>query len=155
MNLKLVRKTFTEQSTVGELSVNGKFECFTLEDRVRAMGSPKVHGETAIPEGIYEVIISFSDKFKKQLPLLLNVPNFAGIRIHSGNTRADTEGCILVGQKKATDQVLSSRLAFNVLFPKLQAALKKEKIFIEVVGGSHEDVAHANTPDGQPAGGNA
>jgi hypothetical protein len=155
MNLKLVRKTFTEQSTVGELTVNGKFECFTLEDRVRAMGSPKVHGETAIPEGIYEVIVNFSDKFKKQLPLLLKVPNFEGIRIHSGNTRADTEGCILVGQSKAADFVGGSRAAFKVLFPKLQAALKKEKIFMQIVGGSHEDVAVANTPDGQPAAGNA
>ena len=151
MNLKLVRKTFTEQSTIGELSVNGKFECFTLEDRVRAMGAPKVHGETAIPEGIYEVAITFSDKFKKLLPLLLNVPNFEGIRIHSGNTRADTEGCILVGQTKAKDFVGGSRAAFNVLFPKLQAAIKKEKIFIQVVGGSHEDVAVANAPDGGDA----
>jgi hypothetical protein len=141
MNLKLVRKTFTEQSTMGELSVNGKFECFTLEDKVRAV---KIHGETAIPEGIYEVVISFSDKFKKQLPLLLNVPNFAGIRIHSGNTRADTEGCILVGQSRAKDFVGGSRAAFAALFPKLVAALKKEKIFIEIAGGTHEDVAAAN-----------
>jgi hypothetical protein len=155
MNLKLVRKTFTEESTMGELSVNGKFECFTLEDRVRAIAAPKVHGETAIPEGIYEVIISFSDKFKKLLPLLLNVPNFEGIRIHSGNTKADTEGCILVGQSKAKDFVGGSRAAFNVLFPKLQAALKKEKIFIQVVGGSPEDVAVANAPDSQPATGGA
>jgi hypothetical protein len=155
MNLKLVRKTFTEESTMGELSVNGKFECFTLEDRVRAIAAPKVHGETAIPEGIYEVIISFSDKFKKLLPLLLNVPNFEGIRIHSGNTKADTEGCILVGQSKAKDFVGGSRAAFNVLFPKLQAALKKEKIFIQVVGGSPEDVAVANAPDSQPANGGA
>ena len=152
MNLKLVRKTFTEESTMGELSVNGKFECFTLEDKVRAV---KIHGRTAIPEGIYEVIISFSDKFRKQLPLLLNVPNFAGIRIHSGNTAADTEGCILVGTSKSKDFVGGSRNAFNALFPKLQTALKKEKIFIEVVGGSHEDVAHANAPDagGDGAGG--
>jgi hypothetical protein len=144
MNLKLVRKTFTEESTIGELSVNGKFECFTLEDKVRAV---KIHGRTAIPEGIYEVIISFSDKFRKQLPLLLNVPNFAGIRIHSGNTAADTEGCILVGTTKGNNAISSSRIAFNALFPKLQAALQKEKIFIEVVGGSHEDVANANAPE--------
>lgn len=145
MNLKLVRKTFTEQSTMGELFVNGKFECFTLEDKVRAV---KIHGETAIPEGIYEVSITFSDKFKKQLPLLNKVPGFDGIRIHSGNTKADTEGCILVGQSKSQDFVGGSRAAFNVLFPKLQAALKKEKIFIEIVGGSHADVAQAVAAEG-------
>ncbi len=150
MNLKLVRKTFTEQSTIGELFVNGKFECFTLEDKVRAV---KIHGKTAIPVGIYEVAITFSDKFKKQLPLFLNVPNFAGIRIHSGNTHADTEGCILVGTSKATDFVGGSRAAFKALFPKLQKALTKEKIFIEVIGGTHEDVAHAAAAEGaeQPA----
>ena len=140
MNLRLLRKTFTEESTIGELSVNGKFECFTLEDKVRAV---KIHGKTAIPAGIYEVVITFSDKFQKQLPLFLNVPNFAGIRIHSGNTAADTEGCILVGETKGEDTVGKSRAAFKALFPKLEAALKKEKIFIEVVGGTAEDVAHA------------
>ena len=140
MNLKLVRKTFTEESTIGELSVNGKQECFTLEDKVRAV---KIHGKTAIPAGIYEVVITFSDRFKKPLPLLLNVPNFAGIRIHPGNTAADTEGCILVGAEKGEDAVSSSRVAFTALFAKIETALKKEKIFIEVVGGTHEDVAQA------------
>ena len=145
-----MRKTCSEHSTVGELTVNGKFECFTLEDKVRAV---KIHGKTAIPAGIYEVVITFSDRFKKQLPLFLNVPNFAGIRIHSGNTAADTEACILVGTSKGTDFVGSSRVAFNALFPKLEKALKKEKIFIEVVGGTHEDVAHAAAAEGaeQPA----
>lgn len=150
MNLKLVRKTFTEESTIGELSVNGKFECFTLEDKVRAV---KIHGKTAIPTGIYEVVITFSDRFRKQLPLFLNVPNFAGIRIHAGNTAADTEGCILVGTSKAPNFVGGSRAAFKALFPKLQKALTKEKIFIEVIGGTHEDVAAAAASEGaeQPA----
>ncbi len=140
MNLRLTRKTFTEESTIGELSVNGKFECFTLEDKVRAV---KIHGRTAIPAGIYEVVITFSDRFKKQLPLLLNVPNFAGIRIHPGNKAADTEGCILVGTTQGKDFIGNSRVAFKALFDKLQTAMKKEKVFIEVVGGSTEDVAHA------------
>lgn len=144
MNLKLVRKTFTEESTMGELAVNGKFECFTLEDKVRAV---KIHGRTAIPEGIYEVVITFSDRFKKPLPLLLKVPNFEGVRIHSGNTSADTEGCILVGKTKSKDFVGGSRDAFKALLPKIEAALKKEKVFMQVVGGTHEDVAHANAAD--------
>lgn len=140
MNLKLVRKTFTEESTIGVLSVDGETECFTLEDKVRAV---KIHGKTAIPSGIYEVAVTFSDRFKKPLPLLLSVPNFAGIRIHSGNTAADTEGCILVGTTQQKDKVLNSRVAFSTLFAKIQAALKKEKIFIKVVGGTSEDVVIA------------
>jgi len=143
MNLRLLRKTFSDVSTIGELSVDGKPECFTLEDKVRAV---KIRGETAIPAGIYEVTITFSEKFKKPLPLLLNVPNFAGIRIHSGNTAANTEGCILVGTTQGKDHVGSSRVAFAALFAKIEAALKKEKIFIEVVGGTVQDVNAAAGP---------
>ena len=145
MNIRVLRKTFTEESTIGELSVNGQFECFTLEDKVRAV---KIHGKTAIPTGIYEVTITFSDRFKKPLPLLLNVSNFAGVRIHSGNTAADTEGCILVGTTKAPDKVGNSKVAFKALFEKIEAALKKEKVFIEVTGGTHEDVAQAAASEG-------
>src|SRR5436305_2999778 len=100
MQLQLTRKTFSDKSTMGELLVDGKFECFTLEDMVRP---EKIKHETAIPAGRYEVAISFSDKFQKLLPLLLNVPNFEGIRIHSGNTDKDSSGCILVGRTKAVD----------------------------------------------------
>jgi len=143
MHLKLLRKTFTEESTVGVLSVNGQSECFTLEDKVRAV---KIPGKTAIPAGIYEITITFSERFKKPLPLLLNVPNFSGIRIHAGNTAEDTEGCILVGTTQGVNRIGSSRVAFAALFAKLQAALKREKIFIEVVGGTAEDVAVAGPP---------
>lgn len=131
MNLKLVRRTLTEQSTIGTLSINGVFECFTLEDRVRPV---KIHGATAIPPGIYEIAITFSDRFQKPLPLLLNVPNFSGIRIHPGNTAADTEGCILVGTTERKNFIGNSRVAFKALFAKLEAALKREKVFIEVGG---------------------
>ena len=148
MNIRVLRKTFTEESTIGELSVNGKFECFTLEDKVRAV---KVFGKTAIPAGIYEVTITFSEKFRKQLPLLMNVPNFAGIRIHPGNKATDTEGCILVGTTKGKDFVGNSRVAFKALFEKIQKALTKEKVLVEVVGGTHEDVAHAAASEGAEA----
>jgi hypothetical protein len=129
MELKLVRKELTDACTIGELFVNGVFECYTLEDKVRPV---KIKGETAIPTGHYEVIVSFSSRFKKPLPLLVNVPNFDGIRIHPGNTKKDTEGCILVGQKKTKNSVLNSRAAFDVLFQKIEAAAKTEKIFIEI-----------------------
>jgi hypothetical protein len=138
VNITIVRKVFTEESTVGSLSVNGEHQCFTLEDKVRAV---KIPGKTAIPAGIYEVTITFSEKFKKPLPLLLNVPNFAGIRIHPGNTAADTEGCILVGTSQGVNMVTGSRVAFKPLFEKIQVALAREKIFIQIVGGNAEDVA--------------
>jgi hypothetical protein len=130
MNLKVTRKIFTDKSTIGEMAVDGEFECFTLEDVVRPV---KIKGKTAIPKGTYEVAITFSNKFKKLLPLLMNVPNFEGVRIHSGNTPEDTEGCILVGQQKSQDVISQSRLAFNALFAKMKSAIKKEKIFIEIV----------------------
>jgi hypothetical protein len=118
-----------DTSTIGELAVDGAFECFTLEDAVRPV---KIKGITAIPAGSYEVVVSFSERFKRPLPLLLNVPNFDGIRIHPGNTARDTEGCILVGKTKDKDLVGSSRDAFGSLLEKIQAALAQEKIFIHI-----------------------
>lgn len=120
MLLQLVRKWFSEDSTIGELFMDGIPECFTLEDRVHA--GPKIHGKTAIPEGTYSVIITPSVRFNRDLPLLQEVPGFEGIRIHSGNTSEDTEGCILVGQSHGKDWIGQSRAAFDVLFAKLRTA---------------------------------
>ena len=131
MNLKLIRKFPADECVIGELYVNNKFECYTCEDIERAV---KIAGVTAIPRGIYEVVITFSDRFKRPLPLLVNVPNYAGIRIHPGNTAADTEGCILPGKERTTNSVLQSVDAFSALFAKLELAAKSEKIFIEIKG---------------------
>jgi len=121
--MKLVpqRKLFTEESTVGELSVDGQFECFTLEDVVRSDGV-KIPGETAIPAGSYSVDITHSPKFNRDLPLLINVSKFTGIRIHPGNRASDTDGCILVGQTQGDNMIGKSQAAFGVLFDKLRAA---------------------------------
>lgn len=121
MKLTLTRKNFSSDSTIGELAINGKFECYTLEDVVRPNGV-KIYGETAIPAGNYKVDITFSPRFKTMLPLLIDVPNFIGIRIHPGNSAGDTDGCILVGQTRSTDFIGNSRAAFNALFAQLQAA---------------------------------
>lgn len=129
MDIKLFRTEFSSRSTIGELFVDDRFECFTLEDVVRPV---KIKGETAIPAGTYEVVISFSQRFKRPLPLLLKVPNFEGIRIHPGNTDADTDGCVLVGTSKRRDAVANSRVAFKALFDKLVRASATQKIFIEV-----------------------
>ena len=141
MELELTRSAKTSKSTIGELTINGVFECFVLEDRDRGLRQGmttselmalKVKTQTAIPTGRYEIVISFSDRFKKMLPLLLDVPAFAGIRIHPGNTDENTEGCLLTGKTKSPDMVGSSRIAFTALFDKVKAALQREKIFITV-----------------------
>lgn len=132
MKLTLARDKSTDHSTAGVLSVNGQFECYTLEDVVRPS---KIHGETAIPAGEYEVALTMSPRFKRILPLLLNVPSFDGIRIHPGNTDKDTEGCILVGDSKSHDFIGSSRVAFMRLFNRLADAKDAgERITIEIIG---------------------
>jgi hypothetical protein len=89
--------------------------CDTLEPTWRdyANGAYKVKGRSAIPEGRYAVVISWSPKFKQWLPILLGGPEFnrkwQGIRIHAGNTAKDTEGCILVGKNREVGKVLDSR----------------------------------------------
>ena len=141
MELELTRSVKTNKSTIGELTVNGVFECFILEDKDRGLRKDmpiselivmKIKTRTAIPTGRYEIVVSFSDKFQKMLPLLLDVPAFAGIRIHPGNTDANTEGCLLPGKIKSPDMIGSSRVAFTALFDKIKAALQREKIFITV-----------------------
>jgi len=119
MQITVRRLHKTDTSTIGELSIDGVFECFTLEDVER---KEKIKSETAIPKGTYKVIINQSNRFKRLLPLLLNVPNFEGVRIHSGNSNHDTEGCILVGQTRGKDYIGQSRKAFDKLFKKMQAA---------------------------------
>lgn len=121
MELRVKRLYKTDKSTIGELSIDGEFQCFTLEDVERDI---KVPGKTAIPKGTYSVIINQSNRFKRLLPLLLNVQNFSGVRIHSGNFAENTEGCILVGQTRGLDFIGGSRKAFDKLFLKMQQAEK-------------------------------
>lgn len=134
MELKLNRIFLGSSATIGELLINDKHLCDTLEDRVRPEGE-KVYGKTAIPEGTYEVKLTHSPRFKKILPEILNVPNFSGIRIHTGNSSKDTEGCILVGtwDGEKEDWVGSSKIAFDELMTLLEEATNnKEKITITV-----------------------
>jgi hypothetical protein len=85
--------------------------------------------------GTYNVVIDFSQRFEREMPHVLNVEGFDGIRIHSGNTSADTEGCILLGQtRNGSDEVINSRAAYNAFFPKLQAAINSgERVSITIV----------------------
>lgn len=134
MKLRLDRIFCTNECTIGELYVDSSYMTDTLEDRVRPEGE-KVYGKTAIPEGTYEVKLTHSPRFKKILPEILNVPNFSGIRIHTGNSSKDTEGCILVGtwDGEKEDWVGSSKIAFDELMTLLEEATNnKEKITITV-----------------------
>ena len=119
MIITIKRLYRSENSTIGEMSVDGKWECYTLEDKERDV---KIKSETAIPKGTYKVIINQSNRFKKLLPLLLKVPNFEGVRIHPGNSNHDTEGCILVGRTRSKDFIGQSRKAFESLFAKMKLA---------------------------------
>ena len=130
--MTLQRRPSANGVTIGQLSIDGKHECYTCEDVVRPPGE-KVHGKTAIPPGTYRVVITMSPRFKRRLPLLLDVPGFEGIRIHVGNTQHDTEGCILPGRGILPDRVTQSALAFDALFAKVETALAAgEDVWIEV-----------------------
>ena len=133
MHMTLHRRRSALGCTLGDLSINGNHECFTLEDVVRPDGE-KVYGETAIPAGTYEVTITWSPRFKTRLPILADVPNFSGVRIHPGNKAEDTEGCILVGRSVFPDRLGQSRLAFDVLMAKIETAVSRgEHVTIEIV----------------------
>ena len=121
MLIEVKRFEFKDTYTIGKMYVDGVYECYTLEDVVRK--GAKVYGQTAIPTGTYNLIINHSNRFNRDLPLLENVPNFTGVRIHAGNTSAHTEGCILVGTTwSGKDFIGNSRVAFNKLFEKLKKA---------------------------------
>ena len=131
MNLTLRRKWLTDQTTIGELYVDGVFFSYTLEDVLRPAGV-KIKHQTAIPAGRYEVIMSWSHRFQKVMPRLVNVPMFDGILIHVGNTSADTSGCILVGKRRGDNRITESRSAFNRLYNLLAEAALSGKIWIEI-----------------------
>lgn len=117
--------------TLGEIAIDGVHQCYTCEDVTR--DGPKVPGQTAIPPGRYRVAITDSPRFRRRLPILLDVPGFEGVRIHPGNTAADTEGCILPGRGFIPGGVTQSVLAFDVLFARLDAAIAAgADVWIEV-----------------------
>ena len=119
MHLRVIREPSTAAATMGILFIDGVFTCWTLEDVVREV---KIPGETAIPAGRYAVRLSLSQRFQKLLPEILAVPGFAGIRIHAGNTQADTAGCLLVGRVRAVDRVEESKLALMHVMEQLRRA---------------------------------
>jgi hypothetical protein len=133
MILKLVRDTFTDTTTSGTLHIDGKFVCYTLEDVDRKLYdtmseeeilSQKIKHRTAIPYGTYRIIVNMSNRFKRLMPLLLNVKGFDGIRIHAGNTDKNTSGCPLVGKHRSENYVYESRIAFADVFAYIHKAYR-------------------------------
>ena len=141
MKLLVKRVALKPTYTIGKLYIDGEYFCDTLEDTVRDKnkngkfdaGEYKIYGQTAIPYGKYEVKWTYSPKYKRYMPQLMNVTNFSGIRIHSGNTPKDTLGCILVGQNSKVGMVLNSKATVEKLYPRIQAACKIGKVYIEIV----------------------
>jgi hypothetical protein len=120
MHLALHRVEAVGDATIGEMYLDGTFFCYTLEDVVRDLGpngEGKVWGKTAIPAGTYEILLSFSPKFQRLMPRLMDVPFFDGILIHKGNTAENTHGCILVGDVRDGATIKQSTAAYERLFP--------------------------------------
>ena len=132
-----------ESYTMSRLFVDGENFCNALEDTDRGLYqglcreyvlAKKVKGATAIPRGTYNVIYTYSPRFKRKLPLIENVTGYEGVRIHPGNTAKDTEGCILVGQNLKVGMVLNSREWTEKLITKMQTAWSKgEKVKLKIM----------------------
>lgn len=140
MKLTLKRIALRQTYTIGKLYIDDNYFCDTLEDTVRDLnkngkfdnGEKKVKGKTAIPYGTYEIKWTYSPRFKKYTPQLMNVPSFEGIRIHSGNSNKDTEGCLLLGKNKNVGMVLNSRATINKFYPLIKKACSNGKVTIEI-----------------------
>lgn len=150
MQLTLVRADRQPKYTVGSLSINGEFFCYTLEDTDRDLTqdmssdeikSKKEYGKTAIPKGTYTVDMNtVSPKFKDRewakpydgkLPRLVDVPGYEGVLIHVGNTAEDTLGCILVGANCFNGKLTNSTTAFTSLMNVLTNTKEPIKIIIQ------------------------
>lgn len=142
MNILLKRFALKPLYTVGHIYIDGKYITDSLEPpsrhltsemKVSAIQRAKLPDGTAIPTGTYRILITRSPRFGKWLPLLLDVPGFSGVRIHAGNTKADTTACILPGKNRYPGRVISSTLALHDIINRMTAALSRgEKIFITI-----------------------
>lgn len=140
MEIRVKRIARKDGYTIGRMSLNNEYFCDTLEDTDRGLKdtmqvneilAKKVKGQTAIPTGKYDVILTFSPKFKRVLPLLLNVPGYQYIRVHHGNLPSSTDGCLLVGENKVKGQIINSRATLEKLMSVLlECEKKKEKVTI-------------------------
>ena len=126
MKLVLLRIYSNDSYCIGKLYINDIYFCDTLEDSVHQ--GTKIQDKTAIPYGLYNVLINYSVRFNCLMPLLENVPGFKGIRIHSGNTSADTSGCILVGKNNIKGKLTASRSFFIIVFQLINKAFRNNEM---------------------------
>lgn len=138
MDIFLKRKWFTNKSTMGVIATDF-FKCYTLEDVARPIGV-KIKNITCIPVGIYDIIITYSNRFKRDMPLVLKVPMFSGVRIHCGNTGENTSGCILVGKNRGIDVIYDCKDVFIDLFVKIKLAIDGGDIVRLVVTNEQEEI---------------
>ncbi len=130
--IDLVRLLYNTESTRGIVTTNGVFLGYSLEDVVRPAGSAKVPGETAIPAGRYEVIVTYSTRFKRKMTLLVGVVNFDGVRMHGGNTAVDSKGCLLIAKNAIAPNIIQGSLEKEMTaFVKSEIA-KGKKVFITI-----------------------
>ncbi|MBF9237433.1 hypothetical protein I2I05_08485 [Hymenobacter sp. BT683] len=127
----LTRQPSTPTSTSGQLTFEGQHLAWTLEDVVRPAGV-KLYGETAIPAGRYELVLTFSNAFQKYLPLLMNVPGFLGVRLHGGNHAGHSLGCPLLGLERGSDKIWNCAPAVKKVMDLMKKHEKKEKMYLVV-----------------------
>ena len=138
MKLDLQRTERGDRYTMGHLAIDGVAFCDTLEPTDRHLEAAtmrldqKVFGQTAIPNGTYPVVLTYSPRFKCTLPLLKDVPHFEGIRIHSGNSVTDTAGCILVGRQSTPGRLTDSRQTLRQLMKVLNNHPRDQDIAIAI-----------------------
>lgn len=141
MEIRIIRNWFGANSCLSVLKIDGEHRGYVCEDKDRGLtsamsaadiASKKIYGKTAIPTGRYRVTVTYSNRFRRQLPLLHDVPGFSGIRIHSGNDHTHTEGCLLPGKTyqvvNGDYQVLRSREMMKELEEEISEAIKNNEI---------------------------
>lgn len=144
MTIRIDRKWKKAEYTISRVYINGRyFGCNSLEDTDRGLlqtmqiaeiQKRKIKGKTAIPRGYYDVKVTWSEKYKRDMPLLIDVPGFSGIRLHSGNSAKDTEGCILFGKNDKVGWISDSRVWTQKIYDKINAALKRGEKITMIVG---------------------
>jgi len=132
---KVNRHLFYPDSSIGDITINDIFECNSLEPtdrRIEIPGTIKIPNKTAIPRGIWGLTIEESPHFGRLMPHIINIPGFTFVMIHWGNTSVNTDACILTGEKIEGDEVIESKIAFDIFYPKLEEALRVGRQWIQI-----------------------
>lgn len=172
MQIVVKRRWFTNDTTIGEMSIDNTFECYTLEDKDRNLSDSmslgdinkiKIFGKTAIPTGTYKVTVEATGIVvnvgqrpgppgAKKLPLIIPIKGFSGVRIHVGNNATATEGCLLVGQGRIKDAITNSTAALNSVFDQIETAINAgQSVSITFEQDIIEDFRSTDSSSTQPS----